>query len=677
MQDERQQAPAPKKPRATLSHVIAIMLIGIFAVLTLANLNAILSPLKTLSSILAPITIGLVLAYILNFFLRFFEYKLFNKIKKRTVNRALSMLFSYFLLLLILAGFVWLIIPNVIESVRNLQTNGLSYVARVIDSINALLDKLPIARPEDGSDFLNLEKLLTLVIELLGTSGSWIVSNISSIAGSTLTALKNIIVGIFISIYVLLSKERLNAGCRRAFRALFPEKVEKQLLHYFSTAHNKFGGYLIGKLADSFMVMLVCMVLFTIFNIPYPILIAVIIGVTDIIPFFGPFLGAIPSGVIIFIADPWKALVFALLILVVQQIDGNLIAPVILGDKTGLSSLGVIVAVTVMGGIFGITGMLIGVPLFALIMTLLDDLVKHRLKEKGHTTDLKEYYPADAFIRPQDVIKNDTTLTQRFVLWVRRVEDEELHTNAFSRGIRSMFLAIGRFFQRLFSVKPIPADHSGGIFHDIAKNGMHTNRLFWRSFLLSIVTLGIYPLYTVEVIAQSINLACRHDGKRTWGFVSFLLLSVITLGIFPLIWHCQVIKRMNSYLEENNKQPIISQKFYLCWTLIGFPILVGPLIAVARFLRSFSLLATVFNKAHTFPLSEDYLKEEIPSLFEEQKPRKSIIEQILETPAEALSDEEDAPGDEEYADEEPPALLSDEDEQYEQRSIFDSPGEEK
>ncbi|MBQ9779093.1 MAG: AI-2E family transporter, partial [Clostridia bacterium] len=186
MQDERQQAPAPKKPRATLSHVIAITLIGIFAVLTLANLNAILSPLKTLSSILAPITIGLVLAYILNFFLRFFEYKLFNKIKKRTVNRALSMLFSYLLLLLILAGFVWLIIPNVIESVRNLQTNGLSYVARVIDSINALLDKLPIARPEDGSDFLNLEKLLTLVIELLGTSGSWIVSNISSIAGSTL-----------------------------------------------------------------------------------------------------------------------------------------------------------------------------------------------------------------------------------------------------------------------------------------------------------------------------------------------------------------------------------------------------------------------------------------------------------------------------------------------------------
>ena len=637
-EDRQEQTTPPKKPRVRMSKLILIALIGIFVVLTLSNLNAILSPIKTLNSILAPITIGLVLAYIANFFLRFFEYKLFYRIKRRTLNRALSMLCSYVFLLLILAGFVWLIIPNVIESVRDLQANGLGYVERVITSINTMLGKIPfIQPPADGTDFLNLEKLLNLVIELLGSSGSWIISNIASIAGSTLTVLKNIVVGVFISIYVLLSKERLNAGCRRIFRALFSDKHENTLLHYFSTAHTKFGGYLIGKLADSFMVMLVCMLLFKIFNIPYAILIAVIIGVTDVIPFFGPFLGAIPSAVIIFIADPWKAVIFALLILIVQQIDGNLIAPLILGDRTGLSSLGVIVAVTVMGGVFGVAGMLIGVPLFALIMTLLDDYVKLRLSQKGHSTDLKEYYPADAFIRPQDIKENDATLTQRFVKWVCTVESEQAGVDYLpsahhkvGRFFRRIFLAIGRTFQRLFSVKPLPVDRKGGIFNDIVKNGMRTNRRFWRTLLLTILTLGIYPFYMVEIIAQSSNIACHKDGKRTWGVFSYLVLSILTLGIFPIIWHVKVIIRFRTYCAENGKECPISLRYYLCWTLIGFPILVGPAIALARFLKAFSEVCAIYNSKHTFPLSEEELRAEEyqPTPQKSKKPRIPLIDQI-------------------------------------------------
>ena len=639
--DRREETPAPKRPKPTIPHVIAFATIGILVVLTLANLDAILRPIKTLNSILAPITIGLVLAYIANFCLRFFEYKLFNKIKKRTVNRALSMLFSYLFLLLIIAGIVWLIIPSVISSVQDLQANGMSYVTRVIDSINSVLAKIPFIQPEDGTDFLKLETLLNFVIDFLGTSGSWIVSNIASIAGSTLTVLKNIIVGVFISIYVLLSKERLNAGCRRVFRALFSEKNEKTLLHYFSTAHNKFGGYMIGKLLDSMMVMLVCMLLFSIFKIPYAVLIAVIVGVTDIIPFFGPFIGAIPSAVIIFIASPMKAVVFVLLILVVQQIDGNLIAPVILGNRTGLSNLGVIVAITVMGGVFGIAGMLIGVPLFALIMILLDDFIKYRLKQKGQSTDIKEYYPADAFIRPQDEVRSDETLTKRFVHWVRTVESEQAgvdyqpsRAHSFGRGIRIGFLAIGRFFHRLFSIKPIPEDHSGGIFMDIAKNGMRTNRRFWRTFLLSIVTLGIYPLYMVEVMAQSTNIACRKDGRRTWGLLPFLLLSVITLGIFPLIWHCKLISRFDRYCAEHGDVCVVTKKFYLCWTLPGVLTLVGPLIAIARVLAAFSQICGIYNANHTFPLSEEEMRAEAHVLYEPQprKQRQSIIEQIMDPP---------------------------------------------
>ncbi len=637
--DRKGQDGSPKKKKWGLGHTIAFALVGILIVLAFSNLEALLAPIKTLNSILAPITIGLVLAYILNFFLRFFEYKLFNKVKRRTLNRALSMLFAYLLLLLILAGMIWLIIPSVIESVQDLQANGLSYVTRVIDLINNIVSKIPFIQPEDGTDFLNLEKLFNIALEFLGTSGTWIISNLFSIAGGTLTVLKNIVIGVFISIYVLLSKERLNAGCRRVLRALFSDKTEKKLLAYFSTAHSKFGGYMIGKLADSTAVMLVCMLLFSLFDIPYATLIAVIIGVTDIIPFFGPFLGAIPSALIIFIVSPSKAILFGLLILVVQQIDGNLIAPVILGDRTGLSSLGVIVAVTVMGGVFGLMGMLIGVPLFALIMTLLDDFIKSRLEKKGAPTQLSKYYPADAFLRPNDQQEERGTMTQRFVAWVKSVENEDrpeqsTFRSRTSRYTRRTFLWIGMLFYRIFSVTPIPEDRKNSIYSDIVKNGMRTNRLFWRTFFRSIGTLLIYPMYLCELIAQSTNIACRKDGKRTWGIFPYLLLGIFTLGIFPLIWHCKVITRFENYCKEHGKKCVISHKFFLCWALIGLPILVGPFIALARFLRAFSQMCTIYNETHTFPLSAEELKEE--ELWHQQlrksrkqRRRQSLIEEIL------------------------------------------------
>ncbi len=658
---QQNQAPAPKKPRLTVWHVIAIGVIGILLVLTLSNLQAILSPVQQFASILSPITVGLVLAYILNFFLRFFEYKLFRNIKKRSVNRALSMITAYVVLLSIIAGLLFLIIPAVVKSFAELQTKGTTFITDLINSINNILSKLPFTPPEGFDMSLNLEKILNYAFELLSTSGDWIISNIASIAGSTITVLKNILVGLFISVYVLLSKERLNAGCRRVFRALFSKQNEERVLSYFSRAHSKFGGYLIGKLADSTLVMLVCLLLFTIFKIPYPILIAAIIGVTDIIPFFGPFLGAIPSALIIFIIDPWKAIVFVLLILAVQQIDGNFIAPLILGDRTGLSSLGVIVAVTVMGGIFGIMGMLIGVPLFALLTSMLDDFIISRLKAKGEPTALHKYYPADAFIRPRDEGAEDTTMLKRFGRWVASVENEPEGEKAqgfrhtVSRGMRKAFLAIGRFFHRLFSIKPIPEDHKSGVYLNISTRGIPTKRYFLRALLLAIPTLMLYPLYVIEMVSQSINVACRKDGKRTWGLLPFLVFSFISLGIFPLIWHCKIINRMNEYCEAHGIECHISKRYYLCWTLIGLPILIGPFVALARFLSVFRDIARHFNDTHTFPLSADVLTVEIPEPTEEQRPRKSIIEQIL-APDEEFPPVEEASEDDKDDEDDNPVL---------------------
>lgn len=581
--------------------MIAVTIICILVVLILSNLQALLTPFRVLWSILAPITIGLVIAYLCNPFLRFYEYKIFIKIKRRRVNLALSMLCAYATILAIIAGMVLLVVPQVVGSINDLLNNGMIYITKLIDFINRTVSALPL--PGDSEEpLVTLEKLLTYLMNWLGNYGTQLLGNLGTLAGGIITVLKNSLVGIFVSIYVLLSKDRLNAGCRRVFRALLSPKQEEMLLHYLSTAHKKFGGYLIGKILDSTMVGIVSGILFSIFHIPYAVLIAVIIGVTDIIPFFGPFIGAIPSALIIFIVSPSKALLFVILILVVQQIDGNLIAPWILGDRTGLSSLSVLIAVTVMGNLMGIAGLVIGVPLFALFMAILEDFITYRLKSKNEKTDLYSYYPADAFIRPEDEKHESNTMTQRFVRWVRSVEEESVLENdsrrRASRNFRRLCLVIGRFIYRIFSIHPVPEDESGSIYKRIMKDGMKENRGFWRALGLSICTLFVYPYYLVEVAAQSTNLACHSDGRRTWGVFPYLLTSVCTLCTFPFVWHCQVINRWQTYCAAHGERCKVTKKYFLLWGLLGLPTLIGPILALARFLAGMNQMSRIYNREH-------------------------------------------------------------------------------
>lgn len=617
LNEKNGEAPRPEKPRAPRRNWTLWVLIGILAVLTLANLDAILKPINALNDILTPIVIGLVIAYLCNPFLRFFEIKVFYKLKRKA-NRALSMLLTYVAVLLIISGVVLLIIPQLVESVNDFRVNGMLYVNRLISSINGFVSSLPFDLPGDTENLITLEKLLTLAMNLLEQFGTGIVGGLGTFAGSALTLLKNILVGVFVSIYVLLSKDRLKAGCHRAIHALFSEKAEQRILYYTTQANRKFGGFIVGKMIDSIMVGITAAILFSIFKIPYPILIAVIIGITDFIPFFGPFIGAIPSAVIIFIAEPSKAILFVILILVVQQIDGNLLAPMILGDHTGLTSLGVLIAITLMGGLFGFIGMLIGVPLFAIIVTMLDDYLKHRLRQKGSPTDLYSYYAADAFIRPSDEADGQhETMTKRFMHWVAAVEvemeAEDYEPGRFRAAINMLrvgLLHVGRFFRRVFSVKQISDDYLGSHVTHILKRGMVSSRTFLRVALLTVLTLGIYPLYFLETIAVNTNISCSRDGRRTWGILPVLVLTVVTLGVFPLIWHCQVICRIRHYCERHDEEPVGSLKHYLLWTLVGLPTLVGPLIAYARFLKAYNQSCRLFNETHTFPISPDVLAEE-------------------------------------------------------------------
>ncbi len=440
--------------------VLAILLLCILAVLILSNFDAILRPFSRLFSILTPITVGLVLAYLTNPLLRFFEFRVFYRMKSRRANRNLSLLCAYAVIFLAIAGVIFLIVPQLLSSLGDLRTNGMSYINRLIDLINDLLRNIPFF-PQNPDGALTLEKVLNYLLELFNSYSSHLISGIGSVATGVLNVLKNILVGFFISLYVLLSKDRLGAGCRRFLRAVLPRREEEALRYYLKKAHSKFGGFFVGKIIDSLTVGITCGICFVIFKIPYPILIAVIIGVTDIIPFFGPFLGAIPSAVIIFINSPVKALVFVLLILIIQQFDGNIMAPLILGDHTGMSSLGILVAITVAGGLWGFVGMLIGVPLAALLMAILDDFLSYRLRKKGAPTGLYDYYPADAFIREIDENEKKPSAAARFTQWVNSVRDEKPQPDdsaghRFGRGVRRVLLALSdaiTFLPRLFTGK--------------------------------------------------------------------------------------------------------------------------------------------------------------------------------------------------------------------------------
>lgn len=436
-------------------YVIAVALICVLVVLVLTNLSALLRPFKALNSILAPITIGLVVAYLANPLLRLFEYRVFFRLKSRRVNRAFSLLFTYIVIFALIAGVIWLVVPQVIGSINDLRVNGTVYIDNIINSLNRIISAIPFfeGNPEN---LLSFEKLLNMVMRWLNDYSSNLIGGVGAFASGMLTVLKNILVGFFVSLYVLLAKDRLNAGCRRLFRALLSEPKETLLLYYIRKAHRKFGGFFIGKIIDSILIGLLSGMVFAIFKIPYATLIAVIVGVTNVIPFFGPFIGAIPSAMIIFIKDPMKALLFCILILAIQQFDGNILGPLILGGSTGLSSLGILVAITVASGLFGFAGMLIGVPLFALLLAILDDYLSNKLRKKGHSVRLRDYYPADAFLLPSHSESEPKSAKQRFSEWIRSVETETAGTDyipsihhSIGRGFRFVLLRTGRFFRGL------------------------------------------------------------------------------------------------------------------------------------------------------------------------------------------------------------------------------------
>ena len=216
-----------------------------------------------------------------------------------------------------------------------------------------------------------------------------------------LSFFKNFFIGVVICVYFLNSKEYFAAQSKKLILVLFKEKRSEKLLTLARFTNLQFGKFINGKLIDSLIVGILCFIFMKIFGWHYALLISCIIGITNIIPFFGPFIGAIPSALLLAVVDPKEALYFCIFILILQQVDGNIIGPKILGETTGLSSFWVMFAILVGGGLFGFVGMILGIPIFAVIYAYLSKGVNKKLAEKGYSIDLNDY-KVDQYRNPPD-----------------------------------------------------------------------------------------------------------------------------------------------------------------------------------------------------------------------------------------------------------------------------------
>lgn len=373
-------------------------------------------------SVLSPLLLGAIFAYICNSLVNVFQNQIYKKMENKRLRRTLSIVSAYVAIITFLATFILLIIPQLISSAEELikKVSDGTYLNALIKAINDFLNNA-FSFKEDA-EYVSMEKIATFLSGFFESTGD-LLQNIwnwaLSYGSNILSGFYNVFLGFLLSIYFVVSKDRLYAQATRIMNAIFSKERQQAIMTWFRSADKTFGGFIVGKLIDATIVSVICSIVFSIADIPFSILISCFIGICNVIPFFGPFIGAIPSGFIVFIAEPDKLLLFVILIFIIQQIDANMIEPKIVGDRTGLSSLGVLAAVIVMGGYFGILGMFLGVPICAVICSSVRKLIKRRLRAQDRPTELSSYYSEDALAEPHHEAEH-VPLTVRIRDWWKK-----------------------------------------------------------------------------------------------------------------------------------------------------------------------------------------------------------------------------------------------------------------
>ena len=355
---------------------------------------------RNLSRILQPIIIGVVLAYLLNPVMKFFERYLLKFLKPRVKSvrkakktaRAVGIAGALVCLFGICVLLVAAIVPSISASIQSMVTK----FPNEVNNLVAWADEVAKGDTQLGNMLEQLVERGSDLVESFFQDDifSKIQTYLTSITSGVIYGVKfalNVVVGIIVSVYVMASKETFAGQAKKIIYALFKPVLANIIVETVRKSNEIFGGFISGKILDSAIIGVLAYIVLAIMRMPDTVLVAVIVGVTNVIPFFGPFIGAIPSFIIIVLQSPLQGLYFLIFIVILQQIDGNIIGPKILGDSTGLSSFWVVFAILVFGGLWGFIGMLLGVPITAVVYYIAKKLISHFLKKRGLPVDTSEY----------------------------------------------------------------------------------------------------------------------------------------------------------------------------------------------------------------------------------------------------------------------------------------------
>ena len=368
--------------------VIISCMLFFFFLLRMDDISAII---WTILKILRPIIYGLAIAYLLNPIVKTVERYLRPWVDRHipqmkspgNICRSIGIFAAVMIMLVMISALFNMLIPELYKSIRDM-------ILTVPGQINVALNTLTEIMSQDTTLGQLFTKMLTEVTAFLQ---DWLrtdllsqindfMSHLTEGVFNVVNEVMNAVIGVIVSVYVLFSKEKFSMQTKKIIYAVFKPDHANMILHLTIKSNSIFGGFIIGKIIDSAIIGVLCFIGLSILRMPYTLLVSVIIGVTNVIPFFGPYIGAIPSAVLIMLSEPKMGFYFIIFILVLQQLDGNVIGPTILGDSTGLSAFWVMFSILLGGGLFGFVGMILGVPTFAVIYYVVSMLINHNLEKR-------------------------------------------------------------------------------------------------------------------------------------------------------------------------------------------------------------------------------------------------------------------------------------------------------
>ena len=376
-------------------YVIAVVAIAAVIFKAIMSLEQTIAWIKNVLNVLMPFIIGSLIAFILNPAVKMFCNLLekHTKLKRKGVIKGISIAITYVLLLGLVLVSVFGVVPQIATSLTDLINSSITVIPQSASELNQFLTELHERFPSLDISAIQdaVDNLLPSLLNYIRDFASNIVPTLYSLSMSIMQLLLNLVIALIVSIYILLDKKILVGSVKAAIYAFFPQKRIPYVVDTMKECNEIFGGFVIGKAIDSLIIGILCFILMTILRLPYTLLISLIVGITNMIPYFGPFIGAVPGAIIMLMVSPFKAVIFIIMIFGLQQFDGLYLGPKILGQSVGLRPLWIIVAITVGGSIAGVLGMFLGVPIMAVLRYLVMRTLKQRLQERN-VKDLKRFH---------------------------------------------------------------------------------------------------------------------------------------------------------------------------------------------------------------------------------------------------------------------------------------------